>query len=82
MIVTLPKVLAEKLGPDGADALVHVLNDAEARSHTDLPTKADLIELKHSAKADLASAKAEILKWIVVMWIAQIGAIIGLFFKI
>ena len=64
MIIAMPKVLIDKLGSDGADALIHILNDAETKTRTDLVTKADLSEMK-----------AELLKWMVIMWITQISAI-------
>ncbi len=70
MIITMPKILTDKLGDDGAEALIHVINEAESSMRTDLATKADLSEMK-----------AELLKWMVIMWITQISAIALLFIK-
>jgi len=51
----------------------------EARS--ELATKADVVELRLSTKADLAELKADLLKWVVSLLLAQVGlfsAIVGL----
>lgn len=63
MIISIPKILTDKLGNDGADALVHVLNDAETSTKSNLATKADLSEMK-----------AELLKWMVLFWVTQLSA--------
>ncbi len=80
MIVAIPKILVDKLGNDGADALIHVLNDAESRTKNDLCTKADLTELKLSMKADLSEVKAELLKWMFIFWVGQAGTMLGILF--
>ncbi|QWR77418.1 LA_3696 family protein [Candidatus Magnetomonas plexicatena] len=59
-VITIPEVLRKKLGDDGAEALVRVINEAEANSRKDLATK-----------ADIESAKSDIIKWVAAMLVAQ-----------
>ncbi|MEO5355970.1 MAG: hypothetical protein H7844_01575 [Nitrospirae bacterium YQR-1] len=59
-VIAIPEVLRKKLGDDGAEALVKVINEAEANSRKDLATK-----------ADIESAKSDIIKWVAAMLVAQ-----------
>ncbi|MCG6552006.1 MAG: hypothetical protein L7F77_06740 [Candidatus Magnetominusculus sp. LBB02] len=59
-VITIPRPLREKLGDDGVDALVAVINEANFGSRNDMATKDDLkgaelrLELKiESVKSDL-----------------------------
>ncbi|MBF0486873.1 MAG: hypothetical protein HQK98_01805 [Nitrospirae bacterium] len=59
-VITIPRPLRERLGDDGVDALIAVINESSLRSRDDLATKLDLktemtrLELKiESVKADL-----------------------------
>ncbi|MBF0487647.1 MAG: DUF1640 domain-containing protein [Nitrospirae bacterium] len=67
-VITIPKVLRKKLGDDGAEALVRIINDADSNFRKDLATK-----------ADLESAKSDIIKWVAAMLVAQAAAIAGMF---
>ncbi|MBF0553378.1 MAG: hypothetical protein HQK96_02340 [Nitrospirae bacterium] len=67
-VITIPEVLRKKLGDDGAEALVRIINDADSSSRKDLNTK-----------ADLESAKSDIIKWVAAMLVAQAALIAGMF---
>jgi hypothetical protein len=69
-VIAIPEVLRKKLGDDGAEALIKILNEAELSSRTDLATK-------DSVKADIEAAKSEILKWSFIFWASQIGILIA-----
>jgi hypothetical protein len=50
-VITIPKVLRDKLGDDGTDALVKVLNESDSVSGKDYATKADIADVKGEIKA-------------------------------
>ncbi|MGB9879655.1 MAG: LA_3696 family protein [Anaerolineae bacterium] len=63
-IVTVPRVLREKLGEDGAEALVHFLNEAKIVQEPALDGLAERIERRlveelGKAKAELTASIAE-----------------------
>lgn len=57
-VVNVPRVLREKLGEDGADALVGLLNSAQAGRREDLEVLAERFERR--AGEDLARVRADI----------------------
>ncbi|MEO5360051.1 MAG: CCDC90 family protein [Nitrospirota bacterium] len=61
-------MLRKKLGDDGAGALVKIINEADTSSRKELATK-----------ADLESAKSDIIKWVAAMLVAQAAVIAGMF---
>lgn len=67
-VITIPEVLRKKLGDDGAEALVRIINDSDSNSRKDLATK-----------AVLESAKSDIIKWVAAMLVAQAAVIAGMF---
>ncbi|MBF0318494.1 MAG: hypothetical protein HQL01_01640 [Nitrospirae bacterium] len=55
-VITIPRPLREKLGDDGVDALVAVINEANLSSRDNLAAKSDIARLENkldSTKADL-----------------------------
>ncbi|MBF0518640.1 MAG: hypothetical protein HQK92_02840 [Nitrospirae bacterium] len=67
-MIAIPEVLRKKLGDDGAEALIKIINEADSSSRKDLTTK-----------ADLESAKSDIIKWVAAMLVAQAGLMAVLF---
>ncbi len=49
-IITIPRVLIEKLGDDGADAFAEVIKEVEKDAHKELATKADVAVLRTEIK--------------------------------
>lgn len=74
-VISLARPLREKLGDDGADALVDLLNKL-----TD-DTKADTITLvEEKFERRLAVVEATLIKWMFIFWVGQIGVITGILF--
>ncbi|MEW6201125.1 MAG: hypothetical protein AB1546_04065 [bacterium] len=72
-ILTPPKILREKLGEDGVDALVELVNKANEKQKEDV---LEFIEQKFERR--LAEVKSDLIKWMFIFWASQIGIIIGL----
>lgn len=74
-VLSLPRPLREKLGDDGADALVDLLNKVSGETRADIVT---LVEEKFERR--LAAVEATLVKWMFIFWVGQIGVIIGILF--
>ena len=74
-VITIPRPLREKLGEDGADALVAVIDEAAKGQREDIIT---LVEEKFERR--LAETKADLVRWMFVFWVGQIGVITGILF--
>lgn len=83
-IITIPKILREKLTDEGANALVEILDKVEDRSqaHT-----AETVELKFEKRLTeeisrlekkIESTKTDIIKWMFIFWIGQFASIVGI----
>lgn len=74
-VITIPRPLRERLGDEGADALVAVINEASKGQRDDIIA---LVEEKFERR--LAEVKADLIRWMFVFWVGQIGVITGLLF--
>ncbi len=86
MIIAIPEVLREKLGPEGARALAELLNEANVQ------TRGDVIEIAASRferrlaeelgalRADMGAFEGRITRWMFIFWIGQIGALFAILF--
>lgn len=83
-IITIPKILREKLTDEGANALVEILHKVEDRSqaHT-----AETVELRFEKRLTgeisrlekkIESTKTDIIKWMFIFWIGQFASIVGI----
>jgi hypothetical protein len=75
--IELYEILKEKIGEKEAKILVEYI---ETKVEKRFEEKKDLL----ATKADLANAKADIIKWMFIFWAGQIGALIAIlqiFFK-
>ena len=88
-VIAIPKVLREKLGEDGADSLVELINLSDQK------VKEDVIELsaekferritEEVAKLDkritdeVAALKVDLIKWQVGMFVTTVILILGLY---
>lgn len=125
-IITVPKVLRDKLGDEGVDALVALINAADSQTKADVLTfveekferrlseeaakfsgrlteevtrldrriTEEVTKLDHRiteevAKLDvklanlevrIAEAKADLIRWMFIFWVGQLGAILGILF--
>ncbi len=88
-IILFPELLRQKLGEDGAKELVEVINTSVTNAAQALRTnvnetvterlEARIVETKAELKADIASAKAELIKWMFAFWVGQMAVIVALF---
>lgn len=91
-IILLPEVLRNKLGDDGAQALVDVINSSISKANRAwnesvterlgrrlTEVKSDL-ELKIAGlDSKMQSMRADLLRWMFVFWASQVGITIALF---
>ncbi|MCD6220358.1 hypothetical protein J7K43_08260 [Candidatus Calescamantes bacterium] len=85
-VVTIPKVIREKLGEDGAEALTELLNEIEERAKED---NVRLVEEKFEkrlaeeigkVRVEIAQVRADLIKWMFIFWVGQIGVLTGILF--
>ena len=74
-VIAIPRPLRDKLGDDGAEALADLLNKTSETSRSDTLT---LIEEKFERR--LATVEANIIKWMFIFWVGQVGVITGILF--
>ena len=74
-IITVPKILREKLSEEGADARVSVINQSDKTVKEDA-----LIFLEERFERRLSDVKAEIIKWMFIFWAGQITVLTGILF--
>ena len=74
-VITIPKVLREKLTDEGAEALVDIINKADERQKEDTLS---FVEEKFERR--LAEVKSEIIKWMFIFIFGQFWAIVGALF--
>ncbi|MBO8130766.1 MAG: DUF1640 domain-containing protein [Candidatus Marinimicrobia bacterium] len=103
-VVTVKKPLREKLGDDGIEALVELINEAQKETKNNViqfveekfekrlseelakvrveiaEVKTELIERIEALKTNDEKVKSELIKWMFIFWVGQIGAIIGILF--
>ncbi|MEK6767151.1 MAG: hypothetical protein AABY49_13125 [Planctomycetota bacterium] len=75
LVITIPKILREKLSEDGADALVEIINKADEQQKEDIIS---FVEEKFERR--LAEVKSEIIKWMFIFIFGQFWAIVGVLF--
>jgi len=74
-IIALPRVLREKLGDEGADSLIELINTATEKTKEDT-----LIFVEEKFERRLAEVKSDIIKWMFIFWVGQIGVLTGILF--
>ena len=107
-VVTVKKPLREKLGDDGAEALVELINEAQKETQNNVikfveekfekrlseelaKVRIELTERIEGVRTELKSeiealktndekVKSELIKWMFIFWVGQIGAILGILF--
>jgi hypothetical protein len=103
-VIAVPRPLREKLGEEGTDALVTLINEAgennkrsvievvEERFERRLSEEMSKIREEMSRlrvelsgetsklRAEMHDLRANLIQWMFLFWIGQIGVLIGLFF--
>lgn len=73
-VIAIPRILQERLTPEGAEALVDIINKAEDQS------KENIIELvEERFEKRLAQMEVRLIRWMFLFWSAQVTAVVGLF---
>ncbi len=80
--IQLFQILKEKVGEEQAQTLAEYV-ETKIEKQIDLKkdilaTKLDLAELKGELRVEMASHKAEIIKWMFIFWIGQLAAMIAI----
>jgi hypothetical protein len=96
-IITVPKPLRERLGEEGAEALVQLINQATEAGNGDVVAvveekferhlteeasklRAEIGHLRGEMIERIESVRSELIKWMFVFWVGQIGAMVGILF--
>jgi|GEM_PF-6530621 hypothetical protein len=83
MRLILSENLRAKLGEEAARELVTLINDTfESVKNQILDTPTDrfdrrLFEVKGDLEKGIANTKAELIKWMLILWVSQIAVIMG-----
>ncbi len=107
-VVAVGRPLREKLGDDGVDSLVQLINQSQGEHKNDIlkmveekferrlseeigrveknllvkiaETKTELMTIILELKAEQAKSKAELIKWMFIFWVGQLGMMLGILF--
>lgn len=73
-LILLPKALREKLGEDGAESLVEIINKATGNQKGDTIA---LVEEKFERRLSEETGKlrSDLIKWMFAFWLGQIGVL-------
>ncbi|MBF0609475.1 MAG: DUF1640 domain-containing protein [Candidatus Magnetobacterium sp. LHC-1] len=80
-VITIPKALRDKLGDEGTDAFIRVINDAGLDNRRELATKDDIVKVKDEiAKLSERIVKIDgeltLLKWMMGILIAGVVSLV------
>jgi hypothetical protein len=85
-VISIPRPLRERLGDDGADALVAVINEATKNQREDMIAVVEerferrLAEEIGKVRQEIAEVKADIIRWMFIFSVGQVGVITGILF--
>ena len=85
-VIAVPRPLREKLGEEGTDALVVLLNEAgENNKRSVIEVVEERFERRLSEeigklRTDMADLRANLTQWMLLFWIGQIGVLTGVLF--
>ncbi len=81
-VIAIPKILREKLGDAGADALVTLFNSpaGEMIEGEIVEVKSDFAVKIGQLRTEIAQTKAEIIRWMFIFWVGQIGVLTAILF--
>jgi len=82
--LSVPASLRAKIGDEGAEGLTDMFAAAQAQSEVRLTQEMCALRVEmHQGFAqirqEVASSRMEILKWMIVLWVGNLSATIGLF---
>ena len=74
-VISIPRILRDKLTDEGADALVQILDKVEERSQ-----KATLEIAEERFERRIAQSETRIIRWMFIFWVGQVGTITAILF--
>ncbi len=74
-VISIPKILRDKLTDEGADAFVEILNRVEDRTQ-----KAVLEIVEERFEKRLVQIETRIIRWMFIFWVGQVGIITAILF--
>jgi len=86
-IITIPKVIREKLGDDGSEAITKLLNEIEQGIKRDSIAIVEekferrLSEELGKLRVEIAETKTFLFRWMFIFWVGQIGVLAGILFS-
>lgn len=89
-ILTVPRPLRTKLGEEASDALIDLMNKANTRQKEDILVyveekferrlSEEISRVNERITEEISSTRTDLIKWMFIFWIGQIGAILGILF--
>ncbi len=92
-VISIPKILRDKLTDEGADAFVQILDKVEDRTQKAILEIAEERFEKRISQLDgkiettraqletkIAQAEARIIRWMFIFWVGQVGTITAILF--
>jgi hypothetical protein len=85
-VITVARPLREKLGEEGTDALVALINEAGEDNKKSVIEVVEerferrLTEEIGKLRTDMADLRANLIQWMFLFWIGQIGVLTGILF--
>ena len=74
-VISIPKILRDKLTDEGADAFVQILDKVEDRTQ-----KAVMELAEERFEKRLAQVETRIIRWMFIFWVGQVGTITAILF--
>lgn len=84
-VINVSKILREKLGEEGVNALLETINAAVNNFNVNLnflATKEDIANLEVNLTKEIADVKTHNIKWSFVFWVGQMAVMMGFFYWI
>jgi len=96
-VIAVARPLREKLGEEGTDALVALINEAGANDKKEIlevveerferrlaeelgKVRMDMTEGMSKLRTEMADLRANLVQWMFLFWIGQIGVLTGILF--
>ena len=85
-VIAIPNILREKLGENGAGALVQLFNQTEERTKDraiegiEERFERRLVEETSKLRIEIHSLRADLIRWMFIFWVGQVGTIIAILF--
>lgn len=85
-IISVPKPLRDKLGDEGSDALIDLINRA---SETQKEDTIEIVEERFERRLgeeiaklsiQISEVRADLIKWMFIFWVGQMAGILGILF--